>query len=177
MFANKKTLVLIISLTLLIVILLVANFTRTKPQPTLEPSLPPITKFTPRDLNTVPMASDQSVDLNSSAIQESKLEIDKIKPKLPFRENFTANSGTAVEIFIPKIGPDESEWALTIQVTGIDYQIPTSEEQNAKQAFLQASNRIFDWLILQGINPNKLYIVWADKKYARDKIDSWLKSQ
>ena len=103
--------------------------------------------------------------------------IDKIKPKLPFRENFTANSGMAVEIFIPKIDPDESEWALTIQVTGIDYQIPTSEEQNAKQAFLQASNRIFDWLKLQGINPNKLYIVWADKKYARDKIDSWLKSQ
>lgn len=175
MLANKKTVILIIGLIILISILVVINFTRKAVPPTPQSSLPPIVKFTPKDLNMAPRTADQAINLQSQEVVNSQAEINKIKTKLPLEETFTATNGIESTILIPASEFQDSEWTLTILINGIDYQVPVEEEANSKQAFLESTQKVFNWLESQGADPSKIYIVWGDKKFIQDKATEWLK--
>ena len=77
---------------------------------------------------------------------------------------------------IPAKDLQENTWSLTVQVFGIDYQVPENSQdyQIMKASFREAANAVFEWMKSNGVNPQKTIIRWGDKAFIKQQAEEWL---
>lgn len=175
---NKKLLILIIGLAILIFILLLSQtfyvappptpnyFSRSGPNPDVVPTIAPDS-----------FGNGGGVDISSPIIKESEQNIEILKDKLPYGDNFKSTTGLNVSVFIPKEQLSPSE--LGVAISGINYLSDAKDPDynKNKTAFLEAIDRVFGWVQNKGADPHKIYFSWSDKKFNRDIIQEWLNSK
>ncbi len=105
---------------------------------------------------------DGKFDTEAEISKKSKAEVDKIKSKLPKREEFQTSTGTNVSytIFYKPTDPN----SLYIETTKINLQIPKNNTNFPKevQNFRETAARAFDWLNNQGTKIDGVFIIWSD---------------
>lgn len=171
---NSKTLILIfllLGVVVLLVILVILNLNkpltlRTTPQPQQPKSI----EQSPTQIAT----AGAVIDLQSEEIKISSDEIKKLASFLPYKQTYKLSTGLEVLVTIPPLSLQDSSWALEVNINGVDYQVPESDETLMKQSFIEASNKLIEWLRLQGVDTGKIFIVWGDRKIIRDRADQWL---
>ena len=146
------------------------------PTPTISPKrvIPPVIKQAP----TIPPAQGGGIDENSSFIQSSVSEIQKVYASLPYSRDFTSSSGVQVSILIPNQTLQTNKWTLKAQVFGINYNTsPDQQDYKSMQtSFIEAADQVFAWVRQNGADPEKIVFVWGDKKYIQDQAENWLKN-
>lgn len=135
--------------------------------------VPPIIRNAP----SLPPEQGGGIDENSSLVQGSINEIQKLYPYLPYSKEFVSSTGVEVSILIPRQSLQSNSWTLTAQVFGINYN--TSPDQpdyeTMRAAFIEASSKVFKWVEQNGADPRKIIYVWGDKKFIQDQTIKWLR--
>lgn len=126
---------------------------------------------------TLPAQEGGGVDTNSRVVIDSENEIKKIYPLLPYTKNYTLSTSARVSVVVPQKNPQDSPWALLVEIFGLDYQLRPGDEnyQIMKSSFKEAANDVLSWLIEKGVNPNKVFIVWGDRAFIQNTATAWLK--
>lgn len=130
-----------------------------------------------RNVPTLNPTSGLGLDLDSSEIQNSIAQIEKIKTKLPYKKTLTAASGVEVEILIPPYELLTNRWVLNVQIFHIDYELSEGNpnyEAN-RQAFLEAARDVFYWLKDNGVKTEEIIIQWGDREFIQTRSEEWLK--
>lgn len=128
-------------------------------------SIRPENKYTVEELPK-PVAQqevkDGKFDKEAPTSVTSKLNVDKIKSRLPKREEFTTRAGTKVSYTLFFKPTDEH--SLYIETTGINPLIPTTSDQFPLEILemREASARAFSWLEDNGVEVNSVFIIWSD---------------
>ncbi len=145
--------------------------TRSAPDP--DKIIPPVIKDAP----SLPPEQGGGIDENSSLVQSSIVEIQKLNPHLPYTFNFISSTGVEVSILIPKQELQINRWTLTAQAFGINYN--TSPDQpdyeSMRKSFNEAAYLVFDWVKENNADPEKIIFVWGDKKFIQDQAIKWLR--
>jgi hypothetical protein len=125
---------------------------------------------------TLPPSKGQGIDINSKEVNTSTSAIETLSKSLPYNKKFTSSQGIPVEILIPPPTLLENEWTLTIQIFGIDYQIPESDPQYdaMKNSFLDAASDVFRFIQSNGVDPNNLIVQWGDREFIQQRSAEWL---
>lgn len=154
------------------------------PLPTsAQPSRYPIVSIRPEyfppkqaDLPYIPQERGGGIDVRSTAVRASTAEIRKLLPELPYQQTKTLTTGQEVEILIPAQNLQYNAWTLSVQIFNLDYQIPeTDPDYNlVKASFIEAANLVFDWMVSQGADPDKMIIVWGDRAFIQERAELWL---
>lgn len=123
-----------------------------------------------------PGAEGGGVNLDSSTVQQSQVEVAKILPVLPYESRLVAPSGKTISILIPGAQFQTTPWVLDVQIFDIDYQVTEGAEDYdlQKNSFIFAVSNVFEWMRTQSINPQKIIISWGDKSYIRESAEKWL---
>lgn len=185
---RKPQIYLIIALIFLILILFTLSLLPSKKEQAPAEKTPaassPVVNNLPSKINPIltediPLKSLEEgggVDLSTSLVQDSQIEVTKTLPLLPYENEFVSANGKNVSIIIPNTQFQETPWVLDVQIFGIDYQANPGDKNYTleKNSFLEASNKIFKWMKSQGINPEKIIINWGDKAYIRESAENWL---
>ncbi len=199
---SKKNIIILIVISFVVLFGLIISYNllqsksqpQTKPTPTIisnptptsitEISLSPIQKKLPipkSKLNVPTYTPDkgQGVDINSQIAQESISEIDKLSPYLPYLNEYKFSNDLMASIVVPTKKFQDIPWILTVQIFGIDYQVPkdSKDYQLMKSSFLEAANAVFEWMKSYGVDPQKVIIKWGDKEFIQKQAEEWFASQ
>ena len=187
-FARKKiALLILISFVVLISLIIIVNILQRSSQKKEEPSPTGILRTSPpqkpiavpqsiRNAPTFPPEKGKGVDIESEFIKTSTAEVQKLYPALPYLRDYNVSTGLTVSIVIPAKDLQENTWSLTVQVFGIDYQVPENSQdyQIMKASFREAANAVFEWMKSNGVNPQKTIIRWGDKAFIKQQAEEWL---
>lgn len=186
-FLRNPYIMLIVTLALTVVVIATSFLVPKAPKtPSLITSPSPVpTKYpllksvNPPEMKSLPSGKQGGVDIESDPIKNSQLEIEKLNPSLPFEETLRLESGEEVTILIPSPSLQINPWTLTVQIFGLDYQIPEDDSnyELIKESFLEASANAFGWINSKGANPEKIIISWGDKAFIQESAEKWLKTQ
>lgn len=155
----------------------------TTPIPSIISSSPTPKVPVPISMENVPVVpSDKGggVDTSSQTVNQSKAEIAKLVPHLPYEQNdVKLGTGKTVSILIPSSKYQINPWTLTIQIFGVNYQTVLGDSNYLlmEASFLEASRMAFDWIKSNDANPDRMIISWGDKDYIQQTAEEWLKSQ
>lgn len=143
-------------------------------------SPPPHELILPKSVEEVPTLSPDKglgVDTQSDSVQASIRELEKIYPYLPYSVEYKLSTGLNVSIVIPGKEMQANFWTLTVQIFGIEYEVPpgSPEYQNMRDSFREAANTIFDWLKSNDVDPTNLIVTWGDKVLIQEKAREWLR--
>lgn len=129
------------------------------------------------DIANIPTLPPGGVNINSQIVKDSENEIKKIYPLLPYKTTFNSSAGITLSIIIPPQNLQDNPWSLTIYIFGIDYQVPqeSMDYPNTKISFKESGNYVLDWLKKNGVDINKIFIVWGDKFFIQERSMQWLK--
>ena len=192
-FVRKNIVLLIfISFVVLFSLIFILNLLQKRSQPLPGPTpttpyfpsptsieLSPVQKTVPQSIRnapTYPPDQGQGIDLGSQFTQTSIAEVQKLYPHLPYLKDYTLSTGLAVSIVIPAKDLQYNPWSLTVQIFGIDYELPPDdpEYQRMKTSFLEAANTVFEWIRSNGADPQKIIVSWGDKAFIQDQAEEWL---
>ena len=137
--------------------------------PTVQPQAdPPAIKELPR--------INRTINTSSQAVKTSQTEVAKLYPHLPYFNNFTSATGHKMSIVIPGSAFQDDPWKLTVNVFGVEYQMPENNPDYAREkaAFLEAANKIFTWIESNGADPDLVIIKWGDKTVIQSRAVEWL---
>jgi hypothetical protein len=128
------------------------------------------------DLPFIPQNQGGGIDTQSEAVKQSVVEINKLVPFLSHQESLVLSTGEKVQISIPSKNLQLNAWTLTVQIFNIDYQVEkqTPEYEVMKASFIEAANRVFDWMKTKGANPDKIIISWGDRAFIQERAEEWL---
>src|SRR3990167_5571536 len=182
---RKKIMILIsISFAVLFGLIILFNSLQKASQPQIQPptpttvnyprptrvelprtSPPPKTLPIPQSIRnapTYPPEIGQGIDIESELVQSSTSEVEKLYPYLPYLVDYQLSTGIIASIVIPAKDLQENPWSLTVQIFGIDYQVPADSQdyQLMKDSFREAANVVFEWMNSYGVDPQKLIIRW-----------------
>lgn len=95
---------------------------------------------------------------------------------LPYTKDFQLSTDLTVSVVIPAKDLQYNPWSLTVQIFGIDYEVPAGdpEYQRMKTSFLEAANLVFEWIRSNGADPQKIIVSWGDKAFIQDQAEEWL---
>jgi hypothetical protein len=180
-----KKLILIIG-TILIVCLLflfmlfLSNTKQPPPvaQTRVTPS-PTHIQIVPKTIDTAPTLAPQKglgLDLDSQPIKDSKIEIQKAYPYLPFTKTVTLSTGVPVTIDIPQKEFQFTPWVLAVNVRGINFNTSSDQEDYAlmRDSFKEVAGVVFVFLEQNTIDPKKIYFSWGDRAFMQDNAERWL---
>jgi len=133
----------------------------------------------PQSINnapTYPPDKGQGIDIESEFIQSATNEVQKLYPYLPYLVDYQLSTGLTASIVIPAQDLQENPWSLTVQIFGIDYQVPADSQdyQLMKDSFREAANVVFEWMNSYGVDPQKLIVRWGDKALIKERAEEWL---
>lgn len=130
----------------------------------------------PPQTNAIPTISPYQVNVSAPKTQASIQEIEKLNTALPFRDSFVSSTNIPVQIYIPHINPDGTNWVLPVEITGINYQVMTGDSSytSMKQSFQEAVKIVFDFLDKNNIDRSKVFVSWGDRAYIQDQAQNWL---
>ena len=133
----------------------------------------------PKKIADIPRLTDQQgggINTQTKTVVDSVKNIESLSSKLPFNNSFTSSSGLEVEILIPSKEYLENDWTLTVQMFGIDYQVPDGdpEYESMKQSFREGANIVFKFIEDAGLNPNDFIILWGNRQIIQDSSEKWL---
>jgi hypothetical protein len=158
--------------------------TTTSPKPSSAlPSRYPIVSIKPdfappaqSALPYIPQSQGGGIDTKSQAVKQSTAEINKLISALPYQVDLKLSNNESVQVAIPGKNFQLNAWTLTVQIFGIDYQSPenTPEYQTAKGSFIEAANKVFEWMQTKGADPNKIIIAWGDRQFIQERAEKWL---
>ncbi len=174
---NLKILILIVLLTGIICLLILLKLSSgNKPSMGPRVSAVPVPKIVD-EAPRVTTSEDAAINLQSDPVKISRSEIRKLVSFLPFEQTYQLSTGVKVSLIIPSPALQNSDWALEVDVNGIDYQVAKDEEEIMKKSFIETSGKVFDWMKSKEVDPAKIYIVWGDRQFIRNRAQEWLKSQ
>lgn len=152
------------------------------PTPTSIP--PPVTRIPvvsviPPSTNNLPTYAPEKgrgVDLEAPLIKNSTREIQKLYRFLPLNQEVRLSTGLTVSIVIPAKDLQSNPWTLTVQIFGIDYEIPQSDSSYPlmKNSFQEATRVVFNWIKNNNANPQSIIISWGDKQFIQDRAEEWV---
>lgn len=162
-------LIIIFSSFLLLLIMLL-NLLSKKPQtPTfISPSTNNLPTYVPEQ--------GRGVNLKAPLIKNSTREIEKLYRYLPLNQEVKLSTGLTVSIVIPAKSLQSNPWTLTVQIFGIDYEVPQSDPNYLlmKNSFQEATNIVFNWMKKNNANLQNIIINWGDRKFIQDRAEEWL---
>lgn len=131
---------------------------------------------TAANIPTLPPSKGQGIDIDSKEVETSTSAIETLSKSLPYNKKFTSSQGIPIEILIPPPTLMENKWTLTIQIFGIDYQIPENDPQYnvMKNSFLDAASDVFRFIQSNGVDPNDLIVQWGDREFIQQRSAQWL---
>lgn len=152
------------------------------PRPTLIPPLitrVPIISVIPPSTNNLPTyapSKGRGVDLEAPLIKNSTREIEKLYKYLPLNREVRLSTGLTVSIVIPAENLQNNPWTLTVQIFGIDYEVPQSDSNYLlmKNSFQEATNVVFNWIKNNNANLQNIIISWGDRQFIQDRAEEWL---
>lgn len=196
---NKQKLYLIIGIAfaVLFILIIVFNSLQSRPKSQLAPSPTPTFFPTPTSVVLIrtspppriiekPQTIDnaptyapekgQGIDLESEIIASSSAEVEKAYSIVPYIVDYQLTTGLKVSIVVPGKEFQENPWTLTVQIFGIDYQLPQDDPdyQLMKNSFREAAASVLEWLKSNGIDTQKIIIRWGDKALIKERADDWL---
>jgi hypothetical protein len=125
----------------------------------------------PPKIQDIPLAQTGGIDLNSSMVQASIQEIQKLYPSLSssYSQNTQLSTGYTVTILIPKKDLQSNAWTLSVEIYTIDYNITfeQSDYQFMKKSFLEAANILFNWIRSHNADPLKILFVWGNRAFVQ----------
>jgi hypothetical protein len=129
------------------------------------------------NLPTYAPEKGRGVDLEAPLIKNSTSEIEKLYGHLPLNREVKLSTGLTVSIVIPAQNLQNNPWTLTIQIFGIDYEVPQSDSNYLlmKNSFLEATNVVFNWIKNNNANLQNIVISWGNRKFIQDRAEEWLK--
>lgn len=186
---NKKLLIILIPLILVIIFSFVASLFTNRTTPTATPSPLPFVQLPerrtlfnqlPQEASKAPqLIADQGegIDMTSAPIQTAISEIKKLQPYLPYHANLTLSNGAQVTVIISPETFQTNPWTLPVQIYGINFQSTPSQSDYhlTKNAFRETAQQIFAWLQTKGVDSNKIYISWGEKAFIQDQAERWLR--
>lgn len=199
--SRKNTIILIIiSFVVLFGLIILFNLLQKKSQPQIRPTQTIISYPTPTSvplLRTTPVKQKlplpqsirnaptyapnqgQGVNLESTLVQTSMTEIEKLAFYLPYLKEYKLSTNLTVSIVIPAKDLQDNPWTLSVQIFAIDYGVPedSPDYQVMKTSFIEAANAVFEWMKSLGVDPQKIIIRWGDKAFIKERAEEWLASQ
>ncbi len=169
-----KTQLIIAGIVLILVGLMIINFFISKPtQKPVE-----VTTKSFKTVETVPTlqpTKGAGVDIESAPVKDSKEEIAKLNKALPFIKKITVN-GEQVTIRIPEASLQDYTWSLIVYLPDLDFQAPTETPNyiSSKETFKAAAAEVYTWIRQQGVDPEKIIIVWGDDAFTQQRAKEWL---
>lgn len=141
-------------------------------------SPPPQTIPEPQSIKNAPAYTPekgQGIDLESEIIKSSTAEVEKLYPYLPYIIDYQLSTGLTVSVVIPGKDLQENPWTLTVQIFGIDYQIPQDSQdyELMKNSFREAAASVLDWVKTKDVDTQKLIIRWGDKTLIKERAEEW----
>jgi len=187
-------LIIIFSFILLLLIMLfnllskkpMSNISLISPTPLPRPtSIPPpiirvpMISVIPPSTNNLPTyvpGKGRGVDLEAPLIKNSTREIQKLYRFLPLNQEVRLSTGLTVSIVIPAQDLQSNPWTLTVQIFGIDYEVPQSDSSYPlmKNSFQEATRVVFNWIKNNNANLQSIIISWGDRKFIQDRAEEWL---
>ena len=180
---NSKYKIIIAAGVLVLITLLIINWTLKKPSPPNKPKEEikiAETAFTSAySAPTIAVAGNVGVNLQAKDVQTSIKNIEKLNLQLPYNAKVKLDSGEETNVYIPKTNPAISQWLITVTISEVDYEIPDNSPEMAKQRdlFRKAAKSIHDWIQKQGVDPKNVMILWGDTKKVQDRSLEWLQQQ
>ena len=189
---NKLVFYLIIVFSFILLLLITLfNLLSKKPtttsliSPTFLPTptsiLPSVTKVSiiPPSTNNLPTYAPEKgrgVDLKAPLIKNSTREIEKLYRFLPLNQEVRLSTGLTVSIVIPAQNLQNNPWTLTVQIFGIDYEVPQSDPSYLlmKNSFQEAAKVVFNWIKNNNVNLQNVIISWGDRQFIQDRAEEWL---
>ena len=192
---NKLVFYLIIIFSFLLLLLIIlfnllskkpTSISSISPTPLPTPTLifPPITRVPmisviPPSTNNFPTYAPEKgrgVDLEAPLIKNSTREIEKLYRLLPLNQEVRLSTGLDVSIVIPPKDLQNNPWTLTVQIFGIDYEVPQSDSNYilVKNSFREAANIIFNWIKNNNADPQNIIISWGDREFIQVRAEEWL---
>lgn len=172
-----KLQIIIVGIVLVLVVLMLISSALSKKQSISTPKPVTSESFTDVDvIPTLPPARGAGVDIESKVAQDSRQEIEKLYPALPFSKTITVG-GKEVAIRIPEAELQDYKWSLIVYLPDLDFQAPTElpNYSLAKERFLAAASEVNLWIQQQGADPKKIIIVWGDTQFSQERAREWLK--
>ncbi len=183
---NNKLIPAVIIGGILILVALIYTLNAVKnytPQSRLSPTPVPVVTVTRNSykqieaMPTLEPLRGAGIDLESTGVKESKMEIQKLSVNLPFSREIRISESETISLQIPELQYQTNSWILTVYVYGIEYNVPrnTPEYTENKKLFLRASGELFGWMSSKNIDPKKIIIQWDDKAYIQNRAEEWLR--
>lgn len=187
-------LIIIFSFLLLLLIMLfnllsrkpTSNISSISPTPLPGPTsiLPPIIRVStipviPPSTNNLPTYAPEKgrgIDLEAPLIKNSTREIQKLYKFLPLNREVRLSTGLTVSIIIPAQNLQSNPWTLTVQIFGIDYEVPQSDSRYLlmRNSFQEATRVVFNWMKNNNANLQDIIISWGDRKFIQDRAEEWV---
>lgn len=162
---NKKVLITLVILIFLLVFAIPILLNR--------PS-----KITPEDIP--PLLATQPVkegkfDSKAEVSQNSKAEIEKLKPYLVYRKTIKTVTGSNVTFAV--FAKPVVEHTLFVEIMGVNFRSNHDDPQLAKnvQDFREVARNIFDFIKSHNANPQNIFISWGGFAYIQNNAEAWLK--
>ncbi|MFA9289052.1 MAG: hypothetical protein ACEQSA_04190 [Weeksellaceae bacterium] len=129
------------------------------------------------EAQTIP-STDNGVNRQSPDVQASEQEIQQLLTALPYQTSFTTQAGIPIDITISRTVTVEHPWYLSVDIYGIDYEVPENSPDYAimRNAFLEGVNISMTWLNSNNVDTTKMYIEWGgDKAIIQNRVSQWLR--
>ncbi len=129
-----------------------------------------------RDKSRISSEEGYGPRIDSPLIQNAIKEKKKGARFFPFEKHILLSTGVEVSIVVPSEKYQHNEWTTTVQIFGIDYDLPVDdpEYERVKNSFLEASGIVFDWMKSHGVDHKRMIINWGDKAFIQERSEQWL---
>ncbi len=177
MLKNRYTLTIIIGVIILISLIIINNI-RSRQEPK-DDHKQNINKNSFKNISAAPtlaVSGVSGIDVNSQVVKKSIDEISIINNKLPYKSTVKLDSGEEAIVYIPKTSQNAHRWLLTVNIDGVDYEIPDKSPDMSKhrELFRMGAQNVYGWLRDQGVDPENIMILWGDTKKIQDRSLEWL---
>lgn len=170
-----KIQLIIAGITFILIVLIIISVALSKKQQSETVVVTPKSFIDINIAPTLPPARGAGIDIESPVVQNSKKEIEKLYPVLPFVKTITVN-GQDVTIRIPEESLQDYKWSLIVYLPDLDFQAPTElpNYSQARTTFKAAAGEVYKWIREQGADPKKIIIVWGDTQFSQERAKEWL---
>lgn len=120
-----------------------------------------------------PTVNDQFNE-NAAVSKTAKAEVDSLLKKLPYTQTIKTKTEKNITYQIYK--RDADAYTIYIQIKGVnfrsDYTDPNLPEN--VQDFRDTASSVLGWISKQGVETEKIFIIWGDKAYVQENAEKWL---